>query len=104
MPELMVVWTYNSIGRNIVIYINFEYKKIELEYNAWVDISDIRSEKIVKFRRWTNNKFHMFSMPENFKITKEFKRDYYNKLNVSLQKVNDLDIKNLDKETVLSIE
>lgn len=99
----MIVWTYNSIGRNIVIFINSEYKKIGLEYNAWVDLSDIRYKKIVIVRRWTNNKFHMFYMPKNFKITKEFKHDYDNKLNVSLKRVNDLAFKDLDKKIVLSI-
>ena len=104
MPELMVVWTYNRIGRNIVIFINFENKEIELEHNAWVDISNIQSEKIVKIRDWTNKKYHMFSIPDNYKITKEFQRDYDIKLIDSLQMVNDLDIKDLDQETVLSIE
>ncbi|MFX1277081.1 MAG: hypothetical protein ACFFBP_21090 [Promethearchaeota archaeon] len=62
LPELMVRWYKNHIGRNIVITIS-EYD-INIECNAWQDIDTMDSKKENRLRKWSHKKIARLSLNE----------------------------------------
>ena len=99
----MVLWKYDNIGRNIVVFISFSDEIIEIEYNAWLDTTEVEKEKLVKFRNWYHKKIHTFPIPESYKLTQNFRRKYDLKLSTAINKVNNLTFKDLKKEAVYYI-
>lgn len=100
MPELMVVWEYDRIGRNIVVFISFEEEIIEIEYNAWIDTTEVSKEKLMRIRNWFNKKYPPFPIPESYKLNRNFTREYDLILNKTISKVNSLTFKDLQNETI----
>lgn len=103
MPELMVVWIYNRINRNIVIFVNYDNYKVELECNAWVDIRGTYKGILENRRKWANIKIGTLLIPDKFVLTTKFIEEYILKIESTFNEVNSLKISNLEKESILPL-
>ncbi len=97
----MITWVFETLGRNIVIYINTEIKKIKIECNAWTDVSEFNSKLKKKqiIRYWTNKVIERILIPEDLYISHSLQKDLDIHIDDAFIFVNNLTFKDLKNST-----
>ncbi len=101
LPEFMVRWIHNGIGRNIIIYIDFISNNIETECNAWIDNDEVVRNKINTRRRWIHKKISKYSFNSDFKIKVELQEAIENSLEKAFNFIKIISFDELNREFII---
>ncbi len=107
IPEQKIQWIIEKLGRNIVIYFNFDKKEIEIEFNAWLDFDDFDKikNKLYRTRKWTHKIFFLKKLLDDEyleKISKKTVLEITDHIEKAYDYVSNLSYKDLNNQNIIS--